>query len=153
MRLIMANGNANGKNGVLLLFLSWFLGFFGADRFYNGQIGLGILKLCTFGGFGIWAFIDFLMVVLGKYKDKEGNPFLVIHEDISSPKSEDSWSTAFLLSIFFGALGMNRFYTGRIGLGVAKLFTLGGFGVWVLIDNILLALGKTKDKEGKYIAN
>ncbi len=38
--------------------LSWFLGFLGADRFYKGQIGLGLLKIVTFGGFGIWYLID-----------------------------------------------------------------------------------------------
>ena len=38
--------------------LSWLLGFLGADRFYKGQIGLGLLKIVTFGGFGIWYLID-----------------------------------------------------------------------------------------------
>lgn len=38
--------------------ISWSLGFLGADRFYKGEVGLGVLKLITFGGFGIWWIID-----------------------------------------------------------------------------------------------
>jgi uncharacterized protein (TIGR02145 family) len=149
----MANNNERGKNGILLLFLAWFSGFFGADRFYNGQIGLGMLKLCTFGGCGIWALIDFIMLVLGKYRDKDGNLISLQHEDVEGPKSDISWSTTFLLSVFLGPFGVNRFYTGRIDLGLMKLFTLGGCGVWAIIDTILTAMGKTKDYEGKFVVS
>jgi len=38
--------------------ISWIIGFMGVDRFYKGDVGLGILKLITFGGFGIWWFVD-----------------------------------------------------------------------------------------------
>ena len=38
--------------------LSWSIGFLGADRFYKGEMGLGVLKLVTFGGVGVWWFID-----------------------------------------------------------------------------------------------
>lgn len=38
--------------------LSWGIGYFGADRFYRGEIALGIVKLITFGGFGIWWLVD-----------------------------------------------------------------------------------------------
>lgn len=38
--------------------LSWSIGFSGADRFYKGEMGLGVLKLVTFGGIGVWWFID-----------------------------------------------------------------------------------------------
>jgi TM2 domain-containing membrane protein YozV len=41
--------------------ISWLVGFFGADRFYRQQVGLGVLKLITLGGFGIWWLIDALI--------------------------------------------------------------------------------------------
>ncbi|WP_423709394.1 NINE protein [Undibacterium sp. WLX3042] len=53
--------------------LCFFLGVFGIHRFYVGKIGTGILQLLTFGGLGIWALIDFIMIVVGSFTDKDGN--------------------------------------------------------------------------------
>ncbi len=53
--------------------LSFFLGGLGVDRFYLGYTGLGVLKLLTLGGCGVWALIDFIMILMGKMKDAEGN--------------------------------------------------------------------------------
>jgi len=53
--------------------LCFFLGFLGIHRFYVGKIGTGILQLLTAGGLGIWALIDFVMIVIGAFTDKEGN--------------------------------------------------------------------------------
>jgi TM2 domain-containing membrane protein YozV len=53
-------------------FISLFLGIFGVDRFYLGKIGTGILKLLTFGGLGIWALIDFIMIFTNHAKTKDG---------------------------------------------------------------------------------
>jgi TM2 domain-containing membrane protein YozV len=53
-------------------YFSLFLGFFGVDRFYLGHVGLGILKLLTFGGFGIWWLIDLIWIALGNATTKKG---------------------------------------------------------------------------------
>ncbi len=58
------------------------------------------------------------------------------------------WLTAVLLSFFLGALGVDRFYLGYTGLGVAKLLTIGGCGIWALIDFIMLLMDKLPDANG-----
>ncbi len=57
--------------------------------------------------------------------------------------------TALLLSIFLGSIGVDRFYLGYIGLGIVKLITCGGFGIWSLIDIILIAVDKLPTKDGQ----
>ena len=52
--------------------LCFFLGCFGAHRFYVGKIGTGILQLLTLGGLGIWALIDWIMIIIGAFTDKQG---------------------------------------------------------------------------------
>lgn len=60
------------KDWIVALLLSYFLGFLGVDRFYLGYTGLGILKLLTCGGCGIWVFIDFLLIGFNKIGDSSG---------------------------------------------------------------------------------
>ena len=52
----------------------FFLGTFGAHRFYAGKILTGILMLLTFGGFGIWWLIDIIVIVFGGFRDADGLP-------------------------------------------------------------------------------
>ena len=52
-------------------------------------------------------------------------------------------TTALILGIFLGALGIDRFYIGHIGLGIGKLLTLGGLWVWQIIDWFLI-MGATR---------
>ena len=56
-----------------------------------------------------------------------------------------------LLCFFVGVLGVHRFYVGKVGTGVAMIFTLGGLGIWVLIDLIMIIVGGFTDSNGKYI--
>lgn len=59
---------------------------------------------------------------------------------------------ALILSIFLGEVGIDRFYLGYIGTGILKLITCGGFGIWWLIDLIMIATGKLKPKDGSEYA-
>lgn len=59
-----------------------------------------------------------------------------------------SYLAAFLFSLFLGILGVDRFYLGYIGTGVLKLLTFGGFGVWVLIDLIMILTNNKRAKDG-----
>jgi TM2 domain-containing membrane protein YozV len=58
---------------------------------------------------------------------------------------------AALLCFFFGVFGAHRFYAGKVGTGVLQLFTLGGLGIWALIDFILIVTGSFTDDSGKKI--
>lgn len=62
------------KDFVLALVLSIVVGQLGVDRFYLGYVGLGILKLITFGGCGIWWLIDVILIATDKLPDSEGRP-------------------------------------------------------------------------------
>lgn len=64
------------------------------------------------------------------------------------PEQKD-FLVALLLSIFVGSIGVDRFYLGYIGLGIVKLITFGGCGVWTIIDVILIAMGKLPDANGQ----
>jgi len=58
---------------------------------------------------------------------------------------------AFLLCTFFGGLGIHRFYVGKVGTGILMMFTLGGFGLWTIIDWIMILAGSFRDKQGRLI--
>lgn len=60
------------KGFVPTVLLCFFLGVFGIHRFYVGKVGTGILMLLTLGGLGIWSLVDFIIIVCGNFKDKNG---------------------------------------------------------------------------------
>ena len=67
--------------------------------------------------------------------------------------SEKSRLIALLLCTFFGIIGVHRFYLGRIGSGIGMIFTLGGLGIWLTIDWIIILCGTFKDNDGKIVTN
>lgn len=68
-------------------------------------------------------------------------------EDLNDPERKD-WLTTLLLCIFLGHFGVHRFYTGHRGIGIAQLLTLGGCGIWTLIDLITIVTDNFVDANG-----
>ena len=68
-------------------------------------------------------------------------------------QSEKSRLATVLLCFFFGTIGVHRFYVGKVGSGIAQIFTLGGLGIWTLIDLIFILSGRFEDKSGAVISN
>jgi TM2 domain-containing membrane protein YozV len=67
----------------------------------------------------------------------------------SAMESDRSWGTALALSLFLGVFGADRFYLGYAFFGFIKFITLGGFGIWYVIDVFLLLIGNMTDGDGK----
>lgn len=69
----MSQNNPGQKDFTTTLLLSFFLGSFGVDRFYLGYTGLGVAKLFTLGGCGIWSIVDFIMIATKSLKAADGS--------------------------------------------------------------------------------
>lgn len=80
-------------------------------------------------------------------KEAQQAPFTPVQYEGSK-----SFMVTWLLSLFLGYWGVDRFYLGKVGTGLLKLFTLGGLGVWALIDLIITLAGKQTDKSGNALA-
>jgi TM2 domain-containing membrane protein YozV len=75
-------------------------------------------------------------------------PVFLYPPDGVSPKPRDA---VILLSFFLGIYGGHRFYLGKYGTAILMIFTLGGFGIWYLIDFFNAIFGTYKDSEGRFV--
>ena len=70
-------------------------------------------------------------------RQKRSKEKIVVIQTTKKPIRKRNYVVALILSILFGWLGVDRFYVNHIGLGILKLITLGGLGIWWLIDIIM----------------
>ena len=68
-----SGASATDKRILPAFLLCFFLGWLGIHRFYVGKVGTGVIQLLTFGGFGLWMLVDFIMILMGAFTDKAGN--------------------------------------------------------------------------------
>jgi len=72
-KLLNSNSiSSSQQDWLVALLLCFFIGVLGAHRFYVGKIGTGLLMVFTLGGLGIWTFIDLILIIVGKFKNKDG---------------------------------------------------------------------------------
>ena len=71
-KLLNSASSTTSKDWLTLFLLTFFVGILGVHRFYTEKIGTGFLMLITLGGFGIWFFVDLILVLTGQFTDKEG---------------------------------------------------------------------------------
>ncbi|MDP2663807.1 MAG: TM2 domain-containing protein [Dehalococcoidia bacterium] len=132
----MATTLPDTRRANVRMLLSLYLGWAGADRFYEGQIALGILKAVTGGGFLVWWLVDSLY-----YSYQAGK---------AEPNRGYRYQNILLgLGLVYGFLGVDRMYNGQVELGILKLITGGGFGIWWLIDNLSWAGRAGKAEPGR----
>ena len=80
----------------------------------------------------------------------DGKPMVDAQGRPASPRSR---LAAVLLAWLFGVFGVHRFYVGKGGTGILMILTLGGLGIWVLVDMIMILVGSFKDEQERYLSN
>ena len=95
------------KKRLTALLLCIFLGPFGAHRFYVGRFISGFLMLLSFGGLGIWIFLDLLRIIFGRFRDEEGLKLKTWSDKNPVPKI--LFSFIFILGSFYFAHSLNLF--------------------------------------------
>jgi len=121
-------------------------------------IGCAILKVTMFYLLILLIVIYFVYALIRNRKNKKAVCNEVIikkelnqHCMETTKESPKSRTTILLLCIFLGVIGVHRFYVGKNGTGVLQILTIGGLGVWTLIDLIMIITGGFTDKEGNIV--
>ena len=164
--------------GLLCLFTGW-LGvhrmYVGRARSGAGQTVLGALTILS-GGVPVfwvpllmWLVLDLVRLVTREFTDGRGLRIVRVNSEdqrvyrgyhaVQTTKrerspgvSDCSRSIAMILVLLLGLVGGHRFYVGRVGTAFAMLFSLGGLGIWWLIDVVIVASGQLKDSDGKRVS-
>jgi len=167
--------------GLLAVFVGW-LGvhrfYVGRTRSGALQTVLGTLSILS-GGVPVftapllmWVILDVVWIITREFRDNYGRRIARLNSDDrrryngdtgahahpSPDKARDATTSrysraiALILTLLLGIVGAHRFYVGRTGTALAMLFTLGGLGIWWLIDIVIVASGQLKDNEGKWVS-
>lgn len=73
----------------------------------------------------------------------------VVVKDTTVVDTRRHFLAVFFLSFMWGVFGVDRFYLGKVWTGILKLVTAGGFGIWVIVDLVLIMSGSMRDKQGR----
>lgn len=65
--------------------------------------------------------------------------------------SKKSWGATLVFCILLGFIGFHRFYVGKAGTAILMLLTLGGFGIWIIVDLVSIIINSFTDEDGKII--
>ena len=167
--------------GLLAVFVGW-VGvhrfYVGRMRSGAAQTVLGTLSILS-GGVPVfwvpmlmWVVLDVVWIITREFRDNNGRRIARLNSEDrrnynagtgghtqyrsdtarNAVSSRYSRAIALILTLLLGFVGAHRFYVGRTATALAMLFTLGGLGIWWLIDIVIVASGQLKDNEGKRVS-
>lgn len=120
-------------HSIVIGYLAWIFGFFGAHRFYYGKSVSGTIYFLTLGIFFIGWVVDLFLI-----------PMMDREAELRYEPGPIDYNVSWLLLVFLGFFGVHRFYLGKIGTGLLYLLSFGCFGLgyiydlWTLNDQITL---------------
>ncbi len=117
----------NNTHSIVVGYLCWIFGIFGAHRFYYGKRITGIIWMFTLGLFFIGWIVDLFLI---PSMDREAD-----RKYIAGPID---YTVAWLLQTYLGVFGIHRFYMGKVVTGLIWLFTGGFFLVGWIYDFLTL---------------